>query len=364
MSDGKMKILILGAGVVGEAVTYDLTRDYNISVGDVDVENLNKLKDQAETFILDIRNEDEVISKMEEHDIVVGALPGDLGFKTIKLAIESGTDIVDVSFMPEDPLQLDEEAEKKGVTVLVDAGFGPGMSNVFAGRVAEEIEDLESLKIWIGSLPQEPRPPLYYKLTWSPKDLIEEYTRPARVIVEGKEKEIDPLGEIEKDIHIKDRILEGFYSDGLRTLLDTIEVENMDEITLRWEGHLDKIKVLRDLDFFDEENLEHTLEVIKDKMDYDSPDFSVMEVIGEGIDSEKEKTIKYHFYDEETEDFSSIARTTGYSTAVITRLMIENKLDEGVIPPEELGRDEEMFYFMVEELKNRGIQIKEDISSV
>ncbi|MEF8835491.1 MAG: saccharopine dehydrogenase C-terminal domain-containing protein, partial [Candidatus Thermoplasmatota archaeon] len=298
--------------------------------------------------------------RMEDHDVVVGALPGDLGFQTIRLAIKSGTDIIDVSFMPEDPLQLAEEAEKRGVTVIVDAGFGPGMSNVFAGRIAEEMDDLKNLKMWIGSLPQEPQPPLYYKLTWSPKDLIEEYTRKARIIDKGEEIEIDPLENIEKEIQIRDEKFEGFYSDGLRTLLDTIEVENMDEITLRWEGHLEKIKVLRELGFFDKKNLDNTLKVIKDKMDYESPDFSVMKVVGDGIEEGKEKMRKYHFYDEETEKFSSIARTTGYSTAVMTRLLIDHGLDSGVIPPEELGRDEELFDFLVEELRERGIQIEED----
>jgi len=364
MFDGKMNIMVLGAGVVGEAVTLDLARDYEVSVGDISMENLDKVEDHAETFVLDISEEEEVLSKMEKHDVVVGALPGDLGFKTIKLAIESGTDIVDVSFMPEDPLQMNKEAEKKGVTVLVDAGFGPGMSNVFAGRIAEEMDDLKNLKMWIGSLPQEPQPPLYYKLTWSPKDLIEEYTRPARIIVDGEEKEIDPLEDIEKGIDIKGRIFEGFYSDGLRTLLDTIEVENMDEITLRWEGHLEKIKVLRELGFFEEKNLDNTLKVIKDKMCYDCPDFSMMKVIGEGIKNENVKTIKYHFYDEGTEHLSSIARTTGFSTAVMTRSLIDYGLNDGVIPPEELGRDKEMFNYMVSELKKRGIQIKENSSSI
>ncbi|MFW5946825.1 MAG: saccharopine dehydrogenase family protein [Candidatus Natronoplasma sp.] len=364
MSDGKMKILVLGAGAVGEAVTYDLSRDYEVSVGDVSTENLKKVEDHAKTFVLDIRDEEEVLSKMEMHDVVVGALPGDLGFKTIELAIESGTDIVDVSFMPEDPLQLNQKAEKKGVTVFVDAGFGPGVSNVFAGRIAEEIDDLASLKIWIGSLPQDPQPPLYYKLTWSPKDLIEEYTRPARIIVDREEIEIDPLENIEKGINIKDRRFEGFHSDGLRTLLDTIGAENMDEVTLRWGGHLDKIKVLRELGFFAEDNLDQTLKVIKNKMCYDSPDFSVMDVVGKGIESGKEKIVKYHFYDEETENFSSIARTTGFSTAVMTRLLIDYELENGVIPPEELGRDNEMFDYMLDELKKRGIQIEEDIASV
>ena len=364
MTNRKMNILVLGAGVVGEAVTHDLARDYDVSVGDVSRENLKKLGDHAETFVLDIREEDEVLSKMEKHDIIVGALPGDLGFKTIELAIESNTDIVDVSFMPEDPLALDEKAKNEGVTALVDAGFGPGMSNVFAGRIAEEIEDLKSLKIWIGSLPQEPQPPLYYKLTWSPKDLIEEYTRPARIIVDGEVREIDPLEEIEKNINLKNRTFEGFYSDGLRTLLDTIEVNNMDEITLRWKGHLDKIKVLRELDFFKEDNLDHTLKVIKNKMCYDSPDFSVMEVVGKGNEAQKEKMVRYHFYDEETDGFTSIARTTGFSTAVMTRLLIDYGLNDGVIPPEELGRDKEMFDYMVDGLKKRGIKIKEKISSV
>ncbi len=359
-----MKILVMGAGVVGKAVAHDLSRDYDISVGDKDEKNLEKVEGQAETFLLDIEDEEEVISHMKEHDVVVGSLPGRFGLKTIKLALEAGVDIVDVSFMPEDPLPLDDKAKQSGSTVIVDAGFGPGMSNVFAGKIAENIDELERLKIWIGSLPIKAEPPLFYKLTWSPKDLIEEYTRPARYIIDGEVVEVDPMEDIKKDMIIDDKEFEGFYSDGLRTLLETIEVKDMEEITLRWAGHLEKFRILRELGFFDEENVDFTLDVIKDKMDYESDDFSIMKVVGEGPEEDVEVRETYLFYDEESEGFSSIARSTGFSTAVMTRSLIEKDLRDGVIPPEELGRKEDLFDFLIEGLKDRGIHIERNISSL
>lgn len=356
-----MDILVLGAGIVGEAVVHDLSQDHKISVADVDKEKLKRFEDGINTYKIDIRDEEETLKLLEGYDLAIGTLPGKLGYRSIELALESGIDMVDVSFMPEDPLDLNEKAEEASSTVIVDAGFGPGMSNVFAGKIAEEIDDLERLKIWLGSLPQDPQPPLHYKLTWSPMDLIEEYTRPARIIVDGDVMEIDPLDELVKNIRISDKEFEGFYSDGLRTLLDTIDVENMEEITLRWEGHLDNFKVLKDLGFFDEDNIDSTIDVISDHMQYESMDFSIMDVVGEGLKEGKEERIRYFFYDEEKEDsLSSIARTTGYSTAAMTRLLIDEDLRDGVIPPEEFGRKKEHFDFLIQYLNNKGIEIKKE----
>ncbi len=356
-----MDILVLGAGIVGKTIVHDLSTDFDITVGDINPQNLLEIEDLAKTLKIDIKDEKNILSQMREHDLIIGALPGRFGFKSLELALEGEVDIVDVSFMPEDPLELDDKAKRAGTTVIADAGFGPGMSNVFAGKITEEMDKVDRLKIWIGSLPQEPQPPLYYKLTWSPRDLIEEYTRPARIITDGEIIDVDPLEEIEKNIIIDDMEFEGFLSDGLRTLLDTLEVENMEEITLRWEGHLEKFKVLRELGFFDEKNIDLTIDVIKDHMRYDTPDFSIMDVVGEGIKDGQEERIRYFFYDEE-EEFSSIARTTGYSTAAISRLFIEKDFRDGVIPPEEFGRDEGQFNFLIDFLSKKGIKIKKESS--
>ncbi len=352
-----MKILVLGAGGVGKAVVHELYRDHEVSVGDIDSGNLKKLEDKADTFILDIKKEEEVLSKMEKHDIVIGALPGEFGYRTVDAAIESGTDIVDVSFMPEDPLKLRSKAEENDVTAVVDAGFGPGMSNVLMGRIAEEIDRIDYGIIRIGGLPKDPKPPLYYKSTWSTQDLIEEYTREARMKRDSEVIKLDPLNEI-NEVKIREREFEEFYSDGLRTLLDTIDAETLEETTLRWEGHLEKMKVLRELGFFKEENVKDTLEVITPHMKYESDDFSIMDIHVEGKNDGKDTDINYFFYDEADDTFSSMSRSTGFTTAIMARLMNQKDLPSGVLPPERLGRKEEYFDFIVERIRDKGIKIE------
>ncbi|MFW6041186.1 MAG: saccharopine dehydrogenase family protein [Thermoplasmatota archaeon] len=352
------RIIILGAGNVGKAIAYDLHNDYELTIGDNHEKRLDKLNEYGTTKIIDASNEDEVRREIKRYDLVVSALPGNLGYDIVKNSIELGKDIVDVSFMPEDPLKLDEKAKKKGVTAIVDAGFGPGMSNVFMGEIANNLDSIKRAIIRIGGLPKNPEPPLFYKITWSPHDLIEEYVRPARIIREGKIVEIDPFEKI-KEITIKNFEFEEFYSDGLRTLLYTIpNVEYMEETTLRWPGHLNKMKVLRELGFFDEKNIEDTLEVITPKMEFESDDFSIMDIEVEGILKKEKKTIKYFFYDEADEGFSSMSRSTGFTTATFARLILENQLEKGVLPPELLGMDKGFYQYITQKLKQKGITIE------
>jgi len=356
-----MRVLVLGAGRVGQAVAHDLAQDHQVSVGDVYAENLKRVEKFAETFQLDIKNKQETVTKMEEHDVVVGALPGDFGFKTVKLAIEVGVDIVDVSFMPENPLELEDKAEKAGVTAVVDAGFGPGMSNVFMGRINEEMDHIEHAMIKIGGLPLNPKPPLNHELTFSPKDLIQEYVREARLIREGKKVKVDPFEDV-KEVELYGNRFEEFYSDGLRTLTETIEADTMEETTLRWKGHLKRMKVLRELGFFERKNVESTLEVIKPLMEFDGRDFCVMDIETKGKRDGDEVKMNYFFYDEADEIFSSMARSTGFATAAFTRLLDDEKenIRTGIIPPEILGRRKDHHDFMVDELRKKGIKIEMD----
>ncbi|MFP3871676.1 MAG: saccharopine dehydrogenase family protein [Candidatus Aenigmatarchaeota archaeon] len=356
-----MKVLVLGAGHVGQAVIHDMAEDHEVSAGDIYTENLESVEKFAETFQLNVKNKEETVAKMEEHDVVVGVLPGDLGFEAVKSAVEAGTDMVDVSFMPEDPFSLHEEAKKKDVSVVVDAGFGPGISNVFMGRIEEEMDHLEDVMIRIGGLPLDPEPPLYYKLTWSPYDLIEEYVREARIIRDGEVVEVDPFEEI-NEVELAGKEFEEFYSDGLRTLLKTIDAETMEETTLRWKGHLERMKVLRELGFFEKKNLDRTLEVIKPLMEFDSKDFCIMDVKAKGKENGDKAEMNYFFYDEADENFSSMARSTGFAASAFTKLLIQEKekIDSGIIPPERLGRRKEHHDFMVKELRDRGINIEID----
>ncbi len=309
--------------------------------------------------MIDAEKRGELKDLIEDHDVVVGSLPGDLGYQSIEAAAEAGTDMVDVSFMPEEPFSLDELAKDNDISVVVDAGFGPGMSNLFMGRIQNEMDVLEEAVIRIGGLPLEPQPPLYHKLTFSPHDLIQEYVREARIMKGGKVVKKYPMEDIDQ-VELDGKKFEEFYSDGLRTLLETIEVRDLEETTLRWSGHLEKMKVLKDLGFFKEDNVEKTLDVIGPSMRFESRDFCILNIEAKGKISGEEREIHYFFYDEADERFSSMARSTGYSAAAFTRLLIDKKEDikEGIVPPEYLGMEKGYHDFAVEHLREKGIEIE------
>lgn len=358
MQEGeKMEVLVLGAGNVGKAIAYDLSKDFEVWVGDISKERLEAVKGFANPIKVNAGKFDELVNLMKKFDLIIGALPGRFGFKTLKAAIEAKRDLVDISFMPEDPMELREEAEKAQITIVVDAGFAPGLSNIFLGRIYQELDKLEEGIIRVGGLPKDPKPPLYYKITWSPYDLIEEYTREARVIKRGQVVKVDPLEKIES-VKIKDFEFEEFVSDGLRTLLETIRAKTLEEKTLRWKGHLEKMKILRELGFFKPENINFTLKVISPLMQYESEDFSIMEVYGKGITGEKEKEIKYFLYDEARGGFTSMARVTGFTAAIIARLIAEQRCAFGVIPPEIFGMRDDTYNEIISGLKEREIVIE------
>ena len=352
-----MKILLLGAGNIGKAIAHDLSKDFQITIGDIDEEYLEDVEKYGNTRKVNAADHTEILESIEDHDLIIDSLPGKFGFRVLEAAIEAEKDVVSVSFMAENPLQLDEDAREAGVTIIPDAGFGPGLPNICIGLMDSIFDEFEKATIFIGGLPKEPRPPLYYRKTWSLEGLIEEYTREARILKNNEIIKVDPFEEI-RDIKINDFEFEGFLSDGLRTLTTTIDIPEMKEWTLRWEGHLEKMKILRELGFFEDESVETTLDVIRPHMCYDSKDFSIMKVEGKGIEDGREKEIKYYLYDEEKE-FTSMARTTGFTTAVIVRTLIEEDFSEGVLPLECF--DCRVSEKVLSELKKRDIIVEKQI---
>lgn len=351
-----MDVLVLGAGTVGKVVAHDLSTENEVVIGDNDEKNLREIDGEVETTKIDANDEDEIVELSKDFDLLVGALPGKLGLKSMSAAIESKTDMVDVSFLPEDPFLLHDQAKKAGVSIVVDAGFGPGMSNIFMGNISKKLDHIERGIIRVGGLPKEPQPPLFYKLIWSPSDLMEEYKRKARVIENGEIIEKEPLEEI-REVSIKGEEYEEFYSDGLRTLLRTIDAENLEETTLRWKGHLSKMKTLKELGFLENGNLDLTLDIITPKMQFDSPDISIMHIEIEGEIEGERKKIRYFVYDEEKE-FSSMGRVTGFTAAAVARLFKDRELEKGIIPPENLGEKDQIHDRVIDELTERGIQIE------
>jgi len=227
-----MKIAVLGSGMVGSAIALDLASRHHVTAFDVSEKNLsllNRRNPRIETVKADLKNYESYPALLSPFDLVVTAVPGFMGYKTLEAVINCGKDIVDISFFPEDVLQLDKLAREKNVTVITDCGVAPGMSNFIIGRFNEEMK-IDALEVYVGGLPKVRKKPFQYKAPFSPADVIEEYTRPARLMENGFIVTKPALSEVEW-IHFDEvGTLEAFNTDGLRSLLYTMpHIKNQKE---------------------------------------------------------------------------------------------------------------------------------------
>jgi lysine 6-dehydrogenase len=368
-----MKVAVLGSGMVGSAIAMDLASRHHVTAFDVSNANLELLKKRnprIETQQADLRDYSSYAQLLASFDIVVTAVPGFMGYKTLEAAINCRKNIVDISFFPEDVLQLDKLAKEKGVTVITDCGVAPGMSNFIIGHHNEEIK-IDSLEIYVGGLPKVRKKPFQYKAPFSPADVIEEYTRPARLMENGHIIVRPALSEVEW-IHFENLgTLEAFNTDGLRSLLYTMpHIKNQKEKTLRYPGHVDIIISLKESGFFKEtpidvngskiSPLKVTSQILFNewKLGLEEEELTVMKVKLIGKKDGESKTIEWNlldFYDHETK-ISSMARTTGYTCTAAVNLLAQNLFNEkGVFPPELVGKYKNCFDFILEYLKERKV---------
>lgn len=368
-----MKIAVLGAGMVGRAMAIDLARDYKVTSLDVSSSSLDILKgrnSKIETRVVDLGDTASYDPMLEPFDIIVTAVPGYMGYKTLVGVIECGKNVVDISFFPENPLQLDELARKKGVTVITDCGVAPGMSNFIVGYY-NRVMSINNLEIYVGGLPKIRKKPFQYKAPFSPADVIEEYTRPARLMENGHIVTKPALSEREWMEFDELGTLEAFNTDGLRTLLYTMpHIKNQKEKTLRYPGHVELIIALKESGFFDDRlihvddceisPLKFSSQILFNewKLGAEEEELTVMKVVLEGIQDGKKKRVEYNLldrYDAETKT-SSMARTTGYTcTAAVNLLAKKLFTEKGVFPPELVGSRPECFEFVRRYLEERGV---------
>ncbi|HAT77108.1 MAG TPA: saccharopine dehydrogenase, partial [Flavobacterium sp.] len=354
-----IKIIVLGAGMVGSAMAADLSQKFSVTLADINIQRLKLLKEKhpkIEIFQIDICQKENLQSVLAVFDFVVCAVPGFLGFQTLKTIIEAGKNLVDISFFPENALELDALAKAKGVTAIVDCGVAPGMHNIILGYYNEKLKltDFETL---VGGLPKIKNWPFNYKAPFSPIDVIEEYTRPARYVENGNVIVREALTDCELVEFDKVGTLESFNSDGLRSILFTMpHIKNMKEKTLRYPGHVEYVKVLKDSGFFSENKitvngieispLDFTSKILFNewKLGETEEELTVMRVSLKG-ENPKGQTVEviYNLYDEycpETKT-SSMARTTGYTATAVVNLFLEGMFAEkGIFPPELIGKHE------------------------
>lgn len=381
-----MKVVVLGAGLVGGPMAIDLAKGtekskFDVTLIDYSQTVLDKIDDKFNITKIakDLSNPDEVTKLVADYDIVVNAVPGFMGFATLKSIITAGKNVIDIAFFPEDPFQLDTLAKEKNVVAIMDCGVAPGMSNILTGYVDHLLDKTDLALTYVGGLPEIREWPYEYKAVFSPIDVIEEYTRPARYVENGQMITRPALSDPELMNFPGIGTLEAFNSDGLRTLAKTIDAPNMKEKTLRYPGHIEIMKVFRETGFFSQETIDingtkirpidltSKLLFPKWKLKEGEVDITVMQVIIEGEKDGKKLRYTYDLFDkyDEATGVHSMARTTGYTATMAVRMVTEGLYSRvGLSVPEFIGKQPECVEFMLNGLKERGVVYKETIKEI
>ena len=366
------KIIVLGAGLVGKAMAVDLAKKFDVTSVDINEQVLIDATNAGlKTQQLDFSNTKLLKATIQPFDLVVGAVPGFMGFETAKAVIEAGKNMVDISFFSEDPFLLDELAKKNNVTIVTDCGVAPGMSNIILGYHNKQMK-INSYECLVGGLPVVREWPFEYRAVFSPIDAIEEYTRPARYIQNGAEVIREALSDAELINFPGVGTLESWNSDGLRSLIKTMpNIPNMIEKTLRYPGCIEYLRVLRSIGYFSQEEIDVKGVKIKPidltaklvfpqwKLKPGEEEFTVMRLRIEGEENGQAKKYEYNLLDrtDTASQTLSMARTTGYTCTAVANLVAENKFSrKGICPAEFVGEEESNFTFVMDYLKERGIK--------
>lgn len=378
----KEKIVVLGGGLVGGPMALDLATEerFQVTVADIDEAALAQLKarePRLTTTRVDLSEPSEVTALVAEHGLALNAVPGFMGYATLEAILEARRNVVDISFFAEDPFALNDTAIQAGVTAIVDCGVCPGLSNLLIGRVAEQLDRIDNILIYVGGLPEVRQWPYEYKAVFSPIDVIAEYTRPARYVENGVVVTRPALSDPEFITFPGLGTLEAFNTDGLRSLAQTMSCPNMKEKTLRYPGHIEKMAVLRETGFFDENeirvngstfrpiDLTAALLFPKWKMDRGEADLTALRIEVDGRQENREVSYVFSMLDryDPATGTHSMARTTGYTATAAMRMLVEGLYTEpGIAPPDVIGRHKAPFDFMIECLRERRVVCEEEVT--
>ncbi len=332
------KVVVLGAGRVGKVIASDLSDEYDVTSADIHQNALDFLSSRypVKTRLTDLADPAAIGAAINDADLVVCAVPGFMGFQTLKTILEYGKNVVDISFFAEDAFALDDLARSRNVTAAVDCGVAPGIPDYLAGLLVGQMQ-IDDFEFLIGGLHFHCNQPEAYLPTFSPTDVWEEYTRPARYVRDGEVVTMPPLSEPELvEFHMggHDLTLESFNTDGLRSLITTMlgRIPNMREKTLRFPGH---IAWIQELQRTGQPWIPQTWTPSQDE-----DEFTIMRIHFQGTQNGRNKTVTYDMFVswDETTGFSSMSRSTGYSCTGVARCVLEGIYQrKGISPPSYVG---------------------------
>jgi lysine 6-dehydrogenase len=372
-----MKAIVLGAGMVGSVMAADLCKDFEVTIADLREQNLRAAQERAQRAggsirvqMADLSDPAMIARLVAPFDIVLGALSSRIGLGALEAVIDAGKNYCDISFMAEDALALSERAQKRGVTAVVDMGVAPGMSNLLAGYEASRMETCTDIEIYVGGLPRERSWPFQYKAGFAPSDVLEEYTRPTRLVEHGEVVVRPALTEPELMDFAGLGTLEAVNTDGLRSLAFTMKSPFMKEKTLRYPGHYELMRVLKAMGLFSKQPIEVNgqkvvpLEVVSALMfpmwtyQPGEEDLTVMRIINRGTRGGQPVRVHWDILDyyDKTTQATSMSRTTAMPCTIMARMIADGTFRKpGVITPELIGPNTKVVERMLSELKSRGI---------
>jgi saccharopine dehydrogenase-like NADP-dependent oxidoreductase len=341
---------------------------------DVDQEALERLAREhpIQTRVEDLSTAEGITRAVEDADLVIGSVPYSIGYAMLEGVIRAGKNVADISYFPEDPFGLDDLAKEKGVTAVVDCGVAPGMANIILGDHTRKMK-VTRYECYVGGIPKARNAPFEYKSPFPVLEVLEEYAGSAKMVEDGKVVVRPMLSETATIEFEGVGSLACLNSDGLRTLIRTMEIPDMLEKTLRYPGHADAMRIFRDAGFLNltpiqvkgasVRPIDVTASLLSPQWMYgqDEADLTVMRLVISGEEDGKPATYTYDLYDEydPATGTLSMARTTGYTCTAVARLVLDGDYSQkGICPPEFVGRADGCRERVEEYLEDRGVRCR------
>ena len=376
------RFLVLGSGSMGRAVALDLGRGADVEVVlmvDSDLRSAREGKsfarsDKVKSARLDVTDHDSVLDAMEGRDVAVSCVPYQLNHALAKAAIEAGCSLVDLggnSEVVQKELALDRAARRAGVTIIPDCGLAPGLVSILSADALGRFDSVDEVHLRVGGLPLHPRPPLDYMMVFSAAGLINEYVEPAVVIRDGKVQTVESLEDVE-EIGFPEPFgrLEAFNtSGGTSTLPQTLlgKVKELDYKTIRYKGHCDRVRLLRDLGLFDASPIavsggkvapRAVMEaLLSQRLTYgEEDDVVLLRVQAVGSKGGRRRTLTYTIIDhgDKAAGLTAMMRMTAFPASIVAQMIASGEISQKGALPQELVVPTGRF---LEQLGRRGIDL-------
>lgn len=381
-----MKVGVLGSGLMGKETARDLVASEGVTaVGLADIELaraqsvVDQLKsDKLTAYEVDASNHESLANYMKQFDVIVNALFYSFNEKVAKTAIEVGVHSVDlgghIGHMTDKVLALKAEAEAANVTLIPDLGVAPGMINILSGYGSSQLDEVKSIKLYVGGIPLRPEAPLEYNHVFSMEGVFDHYTDPSYIVRNGIGQEIPSLSEVEEIHFSKFGPLEAFHTSGGTSTLSISypELETLEYKTIRYKGHAEKFQLLVDLnltrkDYEVELNGEKVnprevmLKVLEPIVELgDKDDVVLLKVYVSGLKDGKEVTYEYEMQtvkDRENK-VTAMARATANTISIAAQMIGNGTISKrGVYPPEQVVPGKAY----IDEIAKRGVHIEESV---